>query len=290
MAGFNNSSNPFQSQVRLGPQYVQLVPGLPGPQGTPGTAGSALWQSGIDLDLTAQANQNFFTDTTYTYAGMTWTKFRSSEDGATASVNGSGLVFQPTLVGGSGAPTGGSANTYPKMHLPLSQIVALANVAPDWPLRFTAVCTISDVVTGSAAMMLWPGVNAAGAYFAVTKNPTTSSNAFSDLASTSASLGGVTYTNATEFAASDTIVMELAGGPSRGACDLLTGAYSAGYPANGALLPAIANGITGASLFNTTNAARLNTWGISLGAWHVSSTATTPLVTFSHLRVEYIPR
>lgn len=31
MAGFNNSNNPFQAQVRLGPQYVQLVPGPPGP-------------------------------------------------------------------------------------------------------------------------------------------------------------------------------------------------------------------------------------------------------------------
>jgi hypothetical protein len=34
MAGLNNDNNPFQSQVRLGPQYVQLVPGPPGPPGS----------------------------------------------------------------------------------------------------------------------------------------------------------------------------------------------------------------------------------------------------------------
>jgi hypothetical protein len=33
MAGLNNNSNPFQNQVRIGPQYIQLVPGSPGPAG-----------------------------------------------------------------------------------------------------------------------------------------------------------------------------------------------------------------------------------------------------------------
>jgi hypothetical protein len=33
MAGLNNNSNPFQNQVRIGPQYIQLVPGPPGPAG-----------------------------------------------------------------------------------------------------------------------------------------------------------------------------------------------------------------------------------------------------------------
>lgn len=36
MAGLNNNNNPFQGQVRLGPQYVQLVPGPPGPGGGAG--------------------------------------------------------------------------------------------------------------------------------------------------------------------------------------------------------------------------------------------------------------
>lgn len=34
MAGLNNNANPFQSQVRVGPNYIQLVPGPPGPAGT----------------------------------------------------------------------------------------------------------------------------------------------------------------------------------------------------------------------------------------------------------------
>ena len=36
MAGLNNDNNPIQSQVRLGPQAIQLVPGPPGPPGPPG--------------------------------------------------------------------------------------------------------------------------------------------------------------------------------------------------------------------------------------------------------------
>ena len=34
MAGLANNNNPFQSQVRIGPNYIQLVPGPPGPAGT----------------------------------------------------------------------------------------------------------------------------------------------------------------------------------------------------------------------------------------------------------------
>lgn len=36
MAGLNNNANPIQSQVRLGPQLIQLVPGPPGPAGPAG--------------------------------------------------------------------------------------------------------------------------------------------------------------------------------------------------------------------------------------------------------------
>lgn len=38
MAGLANDNNPFQSQVRLGLQYIQLVPGPPGPDGTSAAA------------------------------------------------------------------------------------------------------------------------------------------------------------------------------------------------------------------------------------------------------------
>ena len=37
MAGLANNNNPFQSQVRIGPNYIQLVPGPPGPAGSIGS-------------------------------------------------------------------------------------------------------------------------------------------------------------------------------------------------------------------------------------------------------------
>lgn len=42
MAGLANNNNPFQSQVRIGPNYIQLVPGPPGPPGTIALTGSGL--------------------------------------------------------------------------------------------------------------------------------------------------------------------------------------------------------------------------------------------------------
>lgn len=43
MAGLANNNNPFQSQVRIGPNYIQLVPGPPGPAGSIGSiSGSGL--------------------------------------------------------------------------------------------------------------------------------------------------------------------------------------------------------------------------------------------------------
>ncbi len=42
MAGLANNNNPFQSQVRVGPGYIQLVPGPPGPPGTIALTGSGL--------------------------------------------------------------------------------------------------------------------------------------------------------------------------------------------------------------------------------------------------------
>lgn len=47
MAGLNNDNNPFQTQVRLGIEYIQLVPGPPGPPG----------QNAVTTTTTANYNQ-----------------------------------------------------------------------------------------------------------------------------------------------------------------------------------------------------------------------------------------
>ena len=247
------------------------------------------WVTALDLDLTTQPNQNFFTDTTYTYAGMTWTKFRSSGDAITSQINGTGLVLNPVSTGTASRPTAGAPDAYPQLWLPLSQIAALANVAPDWPLRFSCVCSITDVTQSAAAMMLSPLANATEPYFYAAKNPTTTANTFEVVVSGSATSVTVAFINATEFTNDNAVVMSMPGGLSRAAADLLIGDYSSGWPANSSLLPAGSNGTTG-TLFNSTNPSRIASWGIGLGGWHNGAGSTAPTVVFQRLRVEYIVR
>lgn len=253
-------------------------------------AGGSLWQLGLDLDLTAQANQNFFTDTTYSYAGMTWTKLHSVGDTITSQVSGAGLKVHPVGPGTGTAtrPTAGDPLTYPQLWVPLVNIAALANVAPDWPLRISAAFAISDVTMAAAAVML--STAAGGSFFYAAKNPTSmTANSF-EIGASAGSLQQTAFTNATEFANDNVLVMEIAGGLSRGSNDLLLGTYSGGWGANSGLLPAAFQGFNGAGLFNSTAPVRMSGWGISLGAWHIGASNTVPVVTFTHLRVEYIPR
>lgn len=91
------------------------------------------WRTGLDLDFRAQANQTMATDTTYTIAGLTWTKRNSANDRvAMAIVNGTGLVIQP---GATGNWFGNY--TCPVLDTPLSAILT-TYYAIGMPVRLTA--------------------------------------------------------------------------------------------------------------------------------------------------------
>jgi hypothetical protein len=177
--------------------------------------------------------------------------------------------------------------------LPLTQIAALANVAPDWPLRFSCSFTITDVTQSAAAMMFSPLANIAHLpYFYVAKNPTTTANTFEIVVSSNNAFGTVTFgPYATEFTNDNAIIMEMIGGMSRASADLLLGVYAGGWPANSSLLAAGPNQITGSLFADTSNnPSRIASWGIGLGGWHLGAGATAPTVVFQHLRVEYLAR
>ena len=74
-----------------------------------------------NIDFSAQSSQTLSSNTTYTIAGLTWTKVNSSGDGtAMAVTNGSGLVIIPA----SASDWNGSTFTAPALTIPLQSLYA----------------------------------------------------------------------------------------------------------------------------------------------------------------------
>lgn len=243
------------------------------------------WNLALDLDLTAQPNQNFFTDTTYTFAGMTWRKTRSIGDPNTQLVNGTGLVFHP-IASFSSQPNTGSMGGVPALFTSLSQFPGLASVAPDWPIRISARVSQSipadvAVVIGLVGPLVFVPPILAGTYFYFGKVPT---NGF--LMGVSGLISGntVSYTDATEYANSDVIVLEMIKGIGRMSSRGLSGVYSSGWPVNSSLLGDVVD-VMGQSGSGGTN--RMSGWQLMMGAWFRAGAVTTPTATISRLRIEY---
>lgn len=253
------------------------VPGTVGATGAQGNPGVTTWQTALDLDLTAQANQTFATDTTYTYAGMTWVKTRSVADQvAMANVSGSGLVIQPANA--AGATFSAGSMPWPVLSLPFSQF--LASLDFDWPLRISA--RVTALTSGAdCSALLYAGVEptsgSASKYFAATKGQTSK---FTVNDSGPGSSSAVTYNDATAYAANDTLTIYL---PS-GLAGLVQGLVSANFA-----LPHsyIGGGMTPNNASATWTALSLANWCVGLGA---GRNTTTTSATFSHLKVEYQAR
>lgn len=242
------------------------------------------WQTALDLDLTAQGSQNFFTDGVYSLAGMTWHKVRSLGDANTALVNGQGLVFQPVITNSAPPIAAGLSGTFPQMWFAMTQIAALASMGPDWPLRVSVHLTMSSPTAVAGAIQMVPAsifVPAAGAFFLTSKAPT---NSFNSQVSSTGVLNSASFADATEYANDNVIMLELPDGID-GRANAIVGTYSSGWPANSSLLVAVANFGVIATAYG--NGGRMSNWGFSIGGWRVTG---TPSVTFAHLRVEYQPR
>lgn len=273
--------------------FLNLVSGfsaVDNPSGGDGGLGSTdltstagQWVNGADLDLTAQPNQTFATDTTYSYAGMTGvTKFRSIADAsAAASVNGTGLVFQATT--GNVSTIGAAALEFTRLHLPLSQIPGLANVAHDWPLRIMVrVASVTSTAAAQALLALAPNANSVPGFYAISKGQT---NAFQGYRSDSASAGGFTLTDSGAYGTYDSICLSFPGGLSGGVAGGLLATYSSGWPSASALYWAGCLSMGNEAMGGI--AGPIANWGINLGA-AASSVAVTAV--FSRLRVDYQPK
>lgn len=78
------------------------------------------WTTALDFDFTAQGNQTFATDTTYSFGGFTWKKINSSSDAtALQNVASNGLVVTPI----SSTEYNSGSLTSPIFSLTLSQII-----------------------------------------------------------------------------------------------------------------------------------------------------------------------
>jgi hypothetical protein len=277
-------ATPFRfSSVQDGATGPAGPPGAAGPAGAPGPFDPGPWVLAMDLDLTSYANQTFATDTTYTYAGMIWTKYRSAlETLALKQVVGTGLVITPATSTGYS----GTAIFMPRMHLPLANIPGLANVAHHWPLRLSANFSIATVDSSYGAVCAFStiedGSNNVRAFYSAYKGVVT--NFSGGIASNAGTLHQGTYTDAAAFAAYNSLVVSLAEGVGGGQSALFATAYSAGWPTDPNLFmytSLLQDGLMGG------NAGLISNWGLDLGAF---TTALATTVTFTRLRVEYLPR
>jgi hypothetical protein len=103
------------------------------------------WQTAMDLDFSAQPNQSFPTDGTYTIAGnANWVKTNSANEVTHAQIiNGTGLQFTP----GSTSDYNGSNYSLPLLWVPLSSILPSSY---DWATGIRVYASIgTDNVTAN---------------------------------------------------------------------------------------------------------------------------------------------
>lgn len=136
MAGFANNNNPFQSQVRLGVQAIQLVPGPPGPAGATGgvvTTTANFTQPAAGANVTASVS---------TVVGLA--------SGETVFVAGGGF-YSVFSVGGSSivlTNLGTTGNTAPGLNVTSGALVV--GSGPPTPSLLTVTNGGTGVVTLAA--------------------------------------------------------------------------------------------------------------------------------------------
>jgi hypothetical protein len=123
------------------------------------SGGVGVWRTLFDLDFTAQSNQTFATDTTYTIGNLTWTKENSASETVqhAAIVNGTGLVINAENF--SGNAYGGGTRTGPLFRIPLTSL--FGSTSFDWStkLRFFVSEGTPTITIGNAGNYNFFGVD-----------------------------------------------------------------------------------------------------------------------------------
>lgn len=246
------------------------------------TPAASAWQTALDLSFDVQPNQTFSTDTTFSFAGMTWTKYRSAADAAPlANVNGSGLVVQPSSA--SGNLSAGSI-PFPRLALAFDQFMP-SGFDVDWPLRIMA--RVTSLTSGADTMAALftsctPDLSAGlQAYFSLTKGQT---DVFSPTASNHLQSGSFSYTDAAAYSAYDTLALYLPDG--------IAGGLASALLCSNLAPPLFWIGATelatsGSNAPTGGNAGLAANWSVSFGA---ARNATATSVTFQRFRVQYLAR
>lgn len=242
------------------------------------TPPASAWQTGFDFSFDQEPNQSFSTDGNSTFAGLTWTKYRSVVDASPlANVNGSGLVVQP----GSAGSLSAGAIPYPRLGIAFSQILP-SGFDVDWPLRIrarvTSLTSGSDVQAALFASCTPDGGGGFQIYYALTKGAT---DQYAAIASQHTQSSGLTYTDSSAYSTYDTLGLYLPGG--------LAGGVLAGFACSNVAAPLFWIGTTQVTTGQPagSTAGLAANWSVLLGA---TRSTTTTSVTFQRLQVQYLAR
>ena len=232
----------------------------------------------LDLDLSAEGNQILDTDTTYTIAGLTFTKINSANDQvAAAIVNGSGLVLQPN----AGDFINGT-RTLPALTLDLAQVVPDFDLST--PVRvwiYTSTFTSSEYTYNYMALENWT----TGAAFLLGRRfykvpPGDIYHGFKSIYA-SADLSYISAPSG--YGTSNVLMIECPLGMAQAWAYSFTGIWAAGWPAIGIMQPLGTHQMLGSTILDSTGVGLASGWDMLIGAYGAAGFS----VTVARIRIDY---
>lgn len=243
----------------------------------------------IDIDFSAQPSQTLGSDTTYTIAGLTWTKVNSSGDAtAMAIVSGSGLVITPVSSTDWYGPV---TFTEPIIEIPLATIIP--NFDLMMPMRATMYVSSSNEAANydHATLALHYGhLSASYASRRVYGAPSAAAvNNFLDIA-----LNGARFYQGNTVNSSNRVYQISL---PMGAIGFVAAALTANYATNAmptqpSFVPcgqySATNPLGGSTIVTAPYTGNSSEWKVAVGAGRAGS-GTSYVATIKSLRVEYRP-
>jgi len=278
--GAQSGYNPA-NLTNIGVDYTTVVE-------TTTTGGNTLsnggWTTALDLDFTAQPSQTLSTNTTYTIAGKTWTKYNSANDSvAMAITNGTGLVVQPNNSSTDYNMTGGGGRSAPLLGLPLNSIIPNFNTR--MRLRIWVYISSENNAAQYDNALFGVDVGAGSvSYVGQRGNGTNGNPGFNGQMYFNASGGGFFGRTQTLSSSNNVVMMEIPvlGDPIE---MISAGSWGTDWPDISAMTDMTAyqfSGTVNASTLTASNAM------VFLGAMRYQSATSTFAVTFARIKVEYI--
>jgi hypothetical protein len=244
------------------------------------------WQTAVDIDFTAQANQTLATDTTYTIGGQTWTKINSANDRvAMAVVSGTGLVVKPAANAGDYF---GSTRNLPAITLNLSAVIPGFHWA--MPVRVWLFQSADNMGSNNdqATLAIETGTSL---NYVLKRGYQSAALTWT----TTANLGGSNVGQAilSHNTTDRVFLLTLSDGIGGHRFLTRTGVYSAGWPTIASLNPSSYYAFDQSAaagdgkIANYANVAA-SAWDVLVGAGSVNDGGGTLSVTFARILVEYL--